>query len=403
MANEEHLAILQQGIEAWNQWRKKNFRVKPDLHGANLRAAILSKANLSKVDLSEAHLNGAHLMEADLSKAILHLAHLRGTNLSGADLRKADLRDADLHGAVLNRADLRGADLSRANLSAVHLMEADLRGASLGQTTLVGANLGWADLQGTNLHWADLCSAQLRGTNLTGANLSGSRLDWAQCQNAILSKCRISGASIWNVDLEGATQSDLIISDVYAAEITVDNLEVAQFVYMLLHNEKIRDVISTIGRKGVLILGRFGIPERQSILEAMRTKLREKGYLPIVFEFEKARERDFTETIKVLAGLSLFVIADITNPRSSPLELQATVPDYMIPFVPIIQAGEDPFSMFKDLQKKYRWVMDVLRYDSESQLMDHFESKILHPALAKHNELLVLKNEGLRIRDIDEC
>ena len=32
-----------------------------------------------------------------------------------------------------------------------------------------------------------------------------------------------------------------------------------------------------------------------------------------------------------VAGLSQFVIVDITNPRSAPLELQATVPEYMIP------------------------------------------------------------------------
>src|SRR6266566_7635429 len=36
-------------------------------------------------------------------------------------------------------------------------------------------------------------------------------------------------------------------------------------------------------------------------------------------------------------------LVGITNPKSSPLELQATVPDYMIPFVPLIQAGEQPF------------------------------------------------------------
>ena len=35
--------------------------------------------------------------------------------------------------------------------------------------------------------------------------------------------------------------------------ITVDNIEVAQFIYLLLHNEKIRDVIDTIGKKGVLL------------------------------------------------------------------------------------------------------------------------------------------------------
>jgi hypothetical protein len=40
-------------------------------------------------------------------------------------------------------------------------------------------------------------------------------------------------------------------------EITVDNIEVAQFIYLLLHNQKIRDVIDTITSKVVLILGRF--------------------------------------------------------------------------------------------------------------------------------------------------
>jgi hypothetical protein len=33
------------------------------------------------------------------------------------------------------------------------------------------------------------------------------------------------------------------------------------------------------------------------------------------------------------------------------------VPDYMVPFAPILQQGEDPFSMFVDLQNKYDWVL----------------------------------------------
>jgi hypothetical protein len=64
-----------------------------------------------------------------------------------------------------------------------------------------------------------------------------------------------------------------------------------------------------------------------------------------------------------LKGIHLpesFVIADITNPSSSPLELQATVPDFMIPFVPILRKGETPSAMFANLQNKYDWVMDVL-------------------------------------------
>ena len=68
-----------------------------------------------------------------------------------------------------------------------------------------------------------------------------------------------------------------------------------------------------------------------------------------------------------------FVIADITNPKSSPLELQAIVPDYQIPFVPIIQEGEQPFAMLEDLYK-YSWVLrPVLRYPSIDKLREGFK------------------------------
>jgi hypothetical protein len=87
-------------------------------------------------------------------------------------------------------------------------------------------------------------------------------------------------------------------------------------------------------------------------LDALRHSLREYNLMAIVFDFEHPTDKDFTETIKTLAGLSYFVVADITNPKSSPLELQATVPDYQIPFVPSIQEGESPFAMMVDLQKK---------------------------------------------------
>lgn len=36
MANEEHLARLQQGVEEWNQWRAAIPTLKPELEGADL-------------------------------------------------------------------------------------------------------------------------------------------------------------------------------------------------------------------------------------------------------------------------------------------------------------------------------------------------------------------------------
>ena len=183
--------------------------------------------------------------------------------------------------------------------------------------------------------------------------------------------------------------------------ITVDNLEVAQFVYLLLHNEKIRSVIDTIGKKGVLILDRF-LDERKVVLDAIRNKLRELNCVPIVFDFEKPEQRDFTETIKTLAGMCRFIIADITNPKSSPLELQATIPDYMIPFVPIIIQGEEPFSMFVDIQNKYDWVLDVLEYDSVESLIEVMEKAIINPALDRAVKLDVKKARKLTKKHVKD-
>src|SRR5690606_14434446 len=319
-------------------------------------------------------------------------ANLNRVDLRGVDLRKADLRGANLSGADLRGTNLRGADMQGANLNRADLSEANLTEASLFQANLRGADLFEANLNRANLTEADLGEASLKGANLVSTNLAAANL----------SQCKIFGISAWKVITDDQTiQSNLIITDKGEPEITVDNLEVAQFIYLLLHNEKLRDVIHTIGEKAVLILGRFS-DGRKEILYAMRDKLRDKGFLPTIFDFERATVRDFTETIQILAGMALFVITDISNPRSNPLELQATVPDYMVPFVPILQKGEEPFAMFVDLQRKYRWVMDVLVYNSKDQLIECMDDSIIKPALHKHNELLALKNEALRIRNIDE-
>jgi Pentapeptide repeats (8 copies) len=217
MANDEHVALLKQGVDAWNAWRDENPNIRPDLREENLRWAYLRRANLRRADLWQAGLRGANLSRADLRGANLRGANLRRANLRRANLEEAKLRRADLRGADLTRADLRDALLSRAHLLNVNLTEADLRGASLEAATLVD-------------------------TDFTGADLTG---------------CHVYGLSAWNLKLKGTKQQDLVITKDDESTVTVDNIEVAQFVYLLPHNEKIRDVIDTIGKKAVLILGRF--------------------------------------------------------------------------------------------------------------------------------------------------
>lgn len=108
----------------------------------------------------------------------------------------------------------------------------------------------------------------------------------------------------------------------------------------------------------------------------------------MMFDFEKVSSRDLTETIKILAGLSKFIIADISEPSSIPLELQATVPDYGIPFLPIIQNGLKPFAMFVDLRQKYQSVSDLLYYENELELISTFEKSIIERANQLSDKLI---------------
>jgi uncharacterized protein YjbI with pentapeptide repeats len=188
----------------------------------------------------------------------------------------------------------------------VDLIGADLSWANLSDAVLREANLSDADLR-----WANLQYATLANTDLTGADLTG---------------CRIHGVSAWGVKLDSnAKQQNLVITRGYEPTITVDNIEVAQFVYLMLNNQKVRDVIDTITSKAVLILGRF-TDERKAVLDALRDELRKRNYLPILFDFEVPAGGNITETVTLLARMARFIIADLTDPSSIPQELQAIVP-----------------------------------------------------------------------------
>ena len=105
--------------------------------------------------------------------------------------------------------------------------------------------------------------------------------------------------------------------------------------------------------------------------------------------------------MRLLAGLSKFVIADITNPKSPPLELQATVPEIMVPFRPIIEEGEEPFAMLQDLWIKYReWVFDPIEYSSVDRLVETMDAEIIGPAETRFNELVLRKAERMTTRRV---
>jgi hypothetical protein len=285
-------------------------------------------------------------------------------DLREADLRGEDLREADLCWTQLNGADLSGANLWRADLCGAQLKRAVLCGA-----TLSAAQLNGADFSGADLFQARLYMAILVGTNFERANLTG---------------CAIYGISAWNINLRGAQQADLVITHDGEPSITVDNLEVAQFIYLLLHNEKIRQVIETVTSKAVLILGRFEPPERKAVLDAIKEALRCRDRLPIVFDFTTPISRTTDETVSILAHMARYVIADLTDPKSILQELRAFVPDSPSVLVqPILLASQEEPGMF-DFFRRYTWVLEPYRYHSQEEVLAALDAKIIAPVETRY-------------------
>jgi len=324
------LDLLKKGVPFWNKWRAAHSEFVPDVCGCDLSP----DGGIKAVVIAEGDFHDARLQRANLC-----YTHLRKVRLDHARCEDARFINANLSGASLRNANLTGADLSRANLWQADLTGADLRGANL-----VGASL--------------------IETDLTGADLDG---------------CSVYATAVWKVNLKDTKQSNLVISPPGEPIITVDNLKMAQFLYMLLDNREVRAVLDSITSKVVLILGRF-TPKRKAILDAIRDELRKRDYLPVLFDFEKPANRDITETVSTLAHMARFVIADLSDPKSIPHELAHVAPLLpSVPIMPLIVRPQTEYVMFEHFFG-FRHVLKPLHYRGRTHLLSVLNDKVIAPA-----------------------
>jgi len=304
-------------------------------------------------------MSGCNLLRAKFIRSRLDYG-----NLSGADLRRA----------VMRQTRLGGANFKGANMGGVDLRQAWARGADFSDTILKKANMKAAILYNSNMVNADLTGASLVGVSLSRVDLS----------NSILNECKAYGVSIWDTILENSSQTDIDITPEGRGSITVDNMKIAQFIYLILNNSEIRGVIDSISSKMVLILGRF-TSDRKEVLDAIRGKLRTMNFTPVLFDFEGPSTRDITETIVTLAHLSKFIIADITDAKSIPQELMAIIPHLpSVPVQPILLSGASEWGMYEHFEF-YPWVLPKYEYKNLDDLMDNIEIHVVKPANDRSN------------------
>ena len=357
MAQTQDLENIKKGVEYWNNWRKIHKDIIPDLRGADFTNLDLSGINLKRAKLKEAKFNGATMIEAKLDNA-----YLRNAEFCGADLTRAEFAGANLRYAIMKNCNLTNAYMRRADLSYVDLSKG----------------------------------------NLTETVLEYARFVDTNFSEATLKDCLIYGASVWNLTGKPKEQIGLVITPEIVnrqiakkppeisqmrtkPKITVDDLEVAQFIYLILNHSMLRNAITAVTRKGVLLLGRFddgGI----DVLREIAAKLREHGYLPIIFDFDKPEMHDYIETVELLVKLSRFVIADLSGP-SVPMELQATVPNTRIPFAPIIEKGRKIPPLLMDFRKYDWWLTPTFVFTDTKHLISGLKTEVIDLAEKKHEEL----------------
>jgi len=281
---------------------------------------------------------------------------------------------------------LDGYDFSYTNFTQATLRGMRLRGANFHQAILAGADFTGARLEGSNFCRTDFYETNFEQAWLTGANLQGVQLARTNLTRAHLRECTVYGLSAWDVKLDGADQGDLLVhyqelvgQQRIERQATVDGIDVASFMYLTLNNANIARIMNATTSKWVLLLGRFQV--HKEVLDELAKALKDRGCIPVVFDFERAETLDLVESIILLAGLSRLVIVDLTDPKSTPMELQAIVPNFSVRVVPIMRAGSRPFGVFSGILK-FPWVhRPPIEYENPRQLIGQLEPHLAASAV----------------------
>jgi hypothetical protein len=236
-----------------------------------------------------------------------------------------------------------------------------MRGSKIESTCFKDSNFLNVDFSYCSAEETEFINCKIQNCNLS--NISFIKSDFT---NSLLENCRVYGISSWDVVLDNTVQKNLIITKSEDLNpISVESIEIAQFLYLLINNIKLRSVIDTLTTKIVLILGRFTI-KRKSILDKIKCELRKYDFVPVLFDFEKPNTLDITETIQILANMSKFIIADLSDAKSIPQELTKIIPNFPSVIVqPIILEGIREYGMFEHF-KRYPWVLNLKFYNEHT-------------------------------------
>jgi uncharacterized protein YjbI with pentapeptide repeats len=254
MANEEHLAILRQGVEVWDSWRKKNPEIIPNFsdinfykadfsnsdfedaslygdfrqvdfananfYGVDFKAADFDKANFSEAIFIECDLYWANFGDPDFRKEYLGLdiSPLKRRKVALEDFSKVNLiggnfREVTFSGSF-RRANFRNTNFSQASFRRVDIRESSFFRARFTEVNFEDANLFQTDFSRTNVYELELSNLRLNGVKLCNTDLSEKDINNTYLIEADLSSANLIGADLSDANLEKANLYKANLSNV---------------------------------------------------------------------------------------------------------------------------------------------------------------------------------------------
>lgn len=293
--------------------------------------------------------------------------YLEKGELVGPDFSYADLTGADFLSAKLMNSDFEGSIIKDTKFHASLIMGSNFKNSIVNNSSFLSANL-W----GSNFNSAIIRDSDFNGCNLSNVDLS----------NAEISNCYIYGISAWEIKRNDSTKTNnLIITRRFSkgAEINVDDIELAQFISLIMDNKKISNLINSMRTKSVLILGSFN-NKTKLVLDRIKEVLPNYNLIPIVFDFIPSEKQDLIETVKTIALLSSFVIVDLSIPAGQLHELASIVRETYIPFATIADKDSKQTIMLNEFRHQYWFRSDKFMYSIEKykeQIPSLLENEII--------------------------
>jgi len=264
------------------------------------------------------------------------------------------------------------------------------------------SNFNFVEFSQVGFSGSILSNCVFKNCQLKELNFYEASLIKSEFYDCLIVDCDIFGANIWSIISENTTQKDLKIPfgqktiNRDKEQITIDDIELANIVYLLAVNSNFTKFINQSKSNFVLILGRFG--ENLERLRKIKEKLRKENFSPIVFDFESPDTLDLIEMIILLSLLSKFIIVDLSEPKSVPAELQAILSTLMIPVVPILNRNSTVYGTYS-FTNRYSWVLPVLIFDNIEEVLKVFKKAIIDPANDLYEEIFKLKNKKTGTRE----